>query len=398
MAASVIAPMLSKLETKQSTVDQINDAATVLATLSNNKKLANIYLEAGAVQGAIKFMKTHSMRKYSISYEQLLLLLARIGAASARGGKELIKRDVFSIVIKSVKDKHTNRRIRTNGMLILLGIAVWPENRLATCGSRNLEAVYQAMSRAQAMMMKRPMSQPSGSSQEIKKKKQHDEDDNNNNSTNNNEKNTHINEEKDNKINEEKNNGEKITNENITAITSIPNIPNIPRPSTVSIGTTNRPKEKEDNNSGLLGWACATFLWYAASHSSCRLPIVRAGLLKPIIFFTEQKTIDIIDKFEEQEDIKYKENFFVANHKADVLKYANSKARFPSAGCLWHLARDGLCRSVIVSLRGVDGLLYILEDVVLSDPVDRGSIVERFNIPEKSGLHDEILYLNKKKK
>ena len=121
-------------------------------------------------------------------------------------------------------------------------------------------------------------------------------------------------------------------------------------------------------------------------------------MLKPLIFFTEHQTIDIIDKFEDQEDIKYQEELFVATHKADVLKYVDSKARFPAAGALWHLARDGLCRSVIVSLRGVNGLLYILEDVVLSDPIDRRSIVERFDVPENSGLHDEILYLNKQKK
>ena len=55
---------------------------------------------------------------------------------------------------------------------------------------------------------------------------------------------------------------------------------------------------------------------------------------------------------------------------------------------------DGLCRSVIVELKGIDGLLYLLEDVVLSDPIERTSIVERFDSPEKSELHEEILYLN----
>ena len=81
-------------------------------------------------------------------------------------------------------------------------------------------------------------------------------------------------------------------------------------------------------------------------------------------------------------------------HRNTVRGYAASKARFPAAGALWQLARDGLCRSVIVELKGIDGLLYLLEDVVLSDPIERTSIVERFDSPEKSELHEEILYLN----
>ena len=359
MAASVIAPMLSKLGTKQSTVDQLNDAASVLCTLSNNKKLANIYLEAGAVQASIKFMKTHSMRKFSISYENLLLLLARIGSSSAKGGAELIKRGVFDAVIKSIRDKNTNRRIRTNGILILLGIAVWQENRLATCSSRVLEAVYQAMSRAQSMLMKRPVSQPSRDMNFDSNGKQVDLND----------------------INSSGKGNELVL-----------------RPSTVDPLHGDRSLEKNENNSGLLGWACCLFLWYAASHTSCRLPIVRAGLLKPLIFFTEHQTVDIIEEFEKQEDIKYQEELFVLAHKNTVRGYAASKARFPAAGALWQLARDGLCRSVIVELKGIDGLLYLLEDVVLSDPTERTSIIERFDSPEKSKLHDEILYLNADKK
>ena len=237
--------MLSKLGTKQSTVDQLNDAASVLCTLANNKKLVNIYLEAGAVQASIRFMKTHSMRKFSISYENLLLLLARIGSASAKGGAELIKRGVFDAVIKSIRDKNTNRRIRTNGILILLGIAVWQENRLATCSSRVLEAVYQAMSRA-PKHVDEEANFPTKQRHEFKLQ------------------------------------WEKV--DSAEGKSSEKGAEVVLRPSTVDPMHGDRSLEKNENNSGLLGWACCLFLWYAASHTSCRLPIVRAGLLKPLIF------------------------------------------------------------------------------------------------------------------
>ena len=77
MAASAIAPMLAKLgsSSKNVTEDQLNDSSAVLLTLSNNRRLAQVFYEADTIQASVKFMRSHSIKRFGMSYECLLLLM-----------------------------------------------------------------------------------------------------------------------------------------------------------------------------------------------------------------------------------------------------------------------------------------------------------------------------------
>jgi hypothetical protein len=347
MAASAIAPMLAKLgsSSKNVTEDQLNDSSAVLLTLSNNRRLAQVFYEADTIQASVKFMRSHSIKRFGMSYECLLLLMGRVASENEDAANAIIKNKGLELVHKCTYDKRSNRRLRSHAALMLLGIAVHPNCRLATCGSRTLGCIRELLDRAVYMASKRPRSQQSSS-----------------------------------KI--------RIRQGDITAGNGGP-----ARPSTVA----SNQRHLEADQSSLLAWSCCAFLWYASSHASCRLPIVRAGLTKSVIHFAESGTVDIIEKFERQDAFKYNEEFFNIEHKAEVDLCNKSRARMAAAGCLWNLARDTIARSVVTELKGSVALMRIVEGVV-TDPVHgRKSIAEMFDEPEKNGLHLEIMYIKKNK-
>ncbi len=312
MAASAIAPMLAKLSSssKNATEDQLNDSSAVLLTLSNNRRLAQVFYEADTIQASIKFMKSHSMKRFSLSYECLLLLMGRIASENEDAANAIIKYKGLDLVHKVTYDKRSNRRLRSHAALMLLGIAVHPECRLATCGSKTLSCIRELLDRAVYMSNKRPHSQES---------------------------NTH---------------GRRAgPTGNATASETSS------RPSTVA----SNQRLLETDQSSLLAWSCCAFLWYASSHASCRLPIVRAGLTKSLIHFAETGTVDIIEKFERQDPLSYNEDFFNLENRAEVDMYSRSKARMAAAGSIWNLSRDTIARSVVTQLKGSIALMRIVE-------------------------------------
>ena len=134
------------------------------------------------------------------------------------------------------------------------------------------------------------------------------------------------------------------------------------------------------------------FLWYASSHPSCRLPIVRSGMTKALVYFAGESTICVIDQFERENPKLYNDELFSMEQKAKVKEYTVSQARLPAAGCLWNLARDTIARSVVTHFKGVDALMRIVEGDVCSEVMSRDGIVGLFADPEKKDLHFDVLF------
>mgnify|MGYP000897783261 FL=1 len=124
MAANAIAPMVEKLisSSENVTTSQLNDSAAVLLTLSNNRRLSTTFYDSGIVPNAIKFMKSHSLKLFQTSFEALFLLLARVAAENVEAAKLILTMQGLELIKKAANDKYSNRRIRSNSMLMLLGI------------------------------------------------------------------------------------------------------------------------------------------------------------------------------------------------------------------------------------------------------------------------------------